>query len=170
MTSGTKAQSLCHAFIALGSNLANPALQVRRAFADLSQLPASRLLNCSAIYRSAPVGRLDQPDFINAVAQIETMLAPHDLLKALLEIEHRCGRVRTSLNAPRILDLDLLLYADLQCHEPGLTLPHPRMHQRAFVLQPLLEIAPNCRIPGHGAVAELLAACAGQRLEREQPQ
>ncbi|MCX7184109.1 MAG: 2-amino-4-hydroxy-6-hydroxymethyldihydropteridine diphosphokinase [Nitrosospira sp.] len=167
MTSDTEAQVFCHAFIALGSNLANPALQVRRAFAELSQLPASRLLNCSAIYRSAPVGRLDQPDFINAVAQIETSLAPHDLLKALLEIEHRCGRVRTSLNAPRILDLDLLLYADLQCDEPGLTLPHPRMHQRAFVLQPLLEIAPDCCIPGHGAAAELLAACAGQRLERE---
>lgn len=169
MTLGTKAQSLYHAFIALGSNLANPALQVRRAFADLSQLPASRLLNCSAIYRSAPVGRLDQPDFINAVAQIETALTPHDLLKALLEIECRRGRVRELLNAPRILDLDLLLYADLQCHEPGLTLPHPRMHQRAFVLQPLMEIAPDCCIPGHGAVAGLLAACAGQRIEREQP-
>lgn len=169
MTPGTKAQSLYHAFIALGSNLANPALQVRRAFADLSQLPASRLLNCSAIYRSAPVGRLDQPDFINAVAQIETALTPHDLLKTLLEIECRRGRVRELLNAPRILDLDLLLYADLQCHEPGLTLPHPRMHQRAFVLQPLMEIAPDCCIPGHGAVAGLLAACAGQRIEREQP-
>lgn len=169
MTPGTKAQSLYHAFIALGSNVANPTLQVRRAFADLSQLPASRLLNCSAIYRSAPVGRLDQPDFINAVAQIETALTPHDLLKALLEIECRRGRVRELLNAPRILDLDLLLYADLQCHEPGLTLPHPRMHQRAFVLQPLMEIAPDCCIPGHGAVAGLLAACAGQRIEREQP-
>jgi 2-amino-4-hydroxy-6-hydroxymethyldihydropteridine diphosphokinase len=169
LTPGTKAQSLYHAFIALGSNLANPALQVRRAFADLSQLPAGRLLNCSAIYRSAPVGRLDQPDFINAVAQIETALTPHDLLKALLEIECRRGRVRELLNAPRILDLDLLLYADLQCHEPGLTLPHPRMHQRAFVLQPLMEIAPDCCIPGHGAVAGLLAACAGQRIEREQP-
>lgn len=166
MTADTKVQTFCHAFIALGSNLANPELQVRRAFADLSQLPVSRLLNCSAIYRSAPLGRLDQPDFINAVALIETALAPHDLLAALLEIECRRGRVRESLNAPRILDLDLLLYADLQCHEPGLTLPHPRMHQRAFVLQPLLEIAPDCHIPGHGAVAELLTACAEQKLER----
>lgn len=161
---------MCHAFIALGSNLEDPILQVRRAFDELALLPTSRLLQCSSLYRSAPVRRLDQPDFINAVAQIETALAPHDLLKALLAIEQRHGRVRTSLNAPRTLDLDVLLYDDLQCHEHGLILPHPRMHQRAFVLQPLLEIAPDCLVPGHGAAAGLLAACAGQRLEREQEQ
>ncbi len=166
MTSGAIPQSLCHAFIALGSNLDQPTLQIRRAFAELSQLPASRLLNCSAIYRSAPVGYLEQPDFINAVVQIETTLAPHDLLKSLLNIEQRFGRVRSTPNAARILDLDLLLYADLQCDEPGLTLPHPRMHLRAFVLKPLIEIAPNCCIPGRGSVAEMLIACNGQQLER----
>jgi len=169
LTSGTKAHPLCRAFIALGSNLDQPTLQVRRAFAELSQLPASRLLNCSAIYRSAPVGYLEQPDFINAVAEIETTLSPHDLLKSLLKIEQRFGRIRSIPNAPRILDLDLLLYSDLQCDEPGLTLPHPRMHLRAFVLQPLVEIAPDCCIPGHGSVAEMLIACDGQQLERVVP-
>lgn len=156
------------AFVALGSNLDDPALHIRRAFDELARLPSSRLLTHSSLYRSGPVGLLNQPDFINAVAQIETALGPHDLLNALLEIEHGHGRVRESLNAPRTLDLDILMYGDLQCDERCLILPHPRMHQRAFVLQPLLEIAPDCRIPGHGTVAELLASCAGQRIEREQ--
>ena len=156
------------AFIALGSNLDDPALHIRRAFDELARLPSSRLLTHSSLYRSGPVGLLNQPDFINAVAQIETALGPHDLLNALLEIEHGHGRVRESLNAPRTLDLDILMYGDLQCEERCLILPHPRMHQRAFVLQPLLEIAPDCRIPGRGTVAELLASCAGQRIEREQ--
>lgn len=156
------------AFIALGSNLDDPALHIRRAFDELARLPSSRLLTHSSLYRSGPVGLLNQPDFINAVAQIETALGPHDLLNALLEIEHGHGRVRESLNAPRTLDLDILMYGDLQCEDRCLILPHPRMHQRAFVLQPLLEIAPDCRIQGHGTVAELLASCAGQRIEREQ--
>lgn len=156
------------AFIALGSNLDDPAFQVRRAFDELARLPSSRLLAHSSLYRSGPIGLLDQPDFINAVAHIETALGPHDLLDALLEIEYGHGRVRESPNAPRTLDLDMLMYDDLQCDEHCLILPHPRMHQRAFVLRPLLEIAPDCRIPGRGTVAELLASCAGQRIEREQ--
>src|SRR5574340_323300 len=159
--------AVCRAFIALGSNLDDPVSQIRRALDELSWLPSSCLLMHSSLYRSAPMGRLDQPDFINAVAQIETRLAPHDLLEALLEIARRHGRVREYANAPRTLDLDLLMYDDLQCEDPRLILPHPRMHQRAFVLQPLLEIAPGSSIPGHGSVAGLLAACAGQRLERE---
>jgi len=158
--------AVSRAFIALGSNLDDPVSQVRAAFDELAQIPVSRLLMHSSLYRSAPVGRLDQPDFINAVAQIETGLSPHELLKALLEIEHRHGRVREYANDPRTLDLDLLIYDDLQCNDRCLILPHPRMHQRAFVLQPLLEIAPDIRIPGRGSIAELLAACAGQRLER----
>ena len=155
-------------FIALGSNLDSPELQVRRAFDELARLPSSRLLAHSSLYRSGPIGLLDQPDFINAVAHIETALGPHDLLQALLEIEFGHGRVRESPNAPRTLDLDMLMYDDLQCDERCLILPHPRMHQRAFVLQPLLEIAPDCRIPGRGTVAELLPLCAEQRIEREQ--
>lgn len=160
-------QPVHRAFIALGSNLDDPAFHVQRAFGELARVPSCHLLTHSALYRSAPVGRLDQPDFINAVAQIETTLAPHGLLEALLEIEHSHGRVREYPNAPRTLDLDLLLYDDLQCDKRGLILPHPRMHQRAFVLQPLLEIAPDCRIPRHGAVIELLATCGGQRVEQE---
>jgi 2-amino-4-hydroxy-6-hydroxymethyldihydropteridine diphosphokinase len=164
---GSSDHTVSRAFIALGSNLDNPASQVRAAFDELAELPSSHLLMRSSLYRSAPIGRLDQPDFLNAVAQIETGLSPHDLLKALFEIERRHGRVRKYANAPRTLDLDLLIYDNLECNDPGLILPHPRMHQRAFVLQPLLEIAPHTRVPGHGSVAELLAACAGQRLERE---
>lgn len=160
--------AVSQAYIGLGSNLDNPASQIRKAFEELARLPSSHLLAHSSLYRSAPMGRTDQPDFINAVALIETALAPHDLLKALLEIEHFHGRVREYLNAPRTLDLDILMYDRLQWNEHCLILPHPRMHQRAFVLQPLQEITPNCHIPGHGSITELLAACAGQQVEREQ--
>lgn len=154
------------AFIALGSNLENPISHVRQAFDELDQLPLSKLLVYSSLYRSAPVGRLDQPDFINAVAQIETKLSPYELLSGLLNIEKCHGRTREFTNAPRTLDLDILLYDDLKFHQHNLTLPHPRISQRAFVLHPLLEIAPNCHIPGLGAVAEFLAACHEQRVER----
>ena len=146
------------AFIALGSNLKNPAAQVRAGFVALATLPATKLTAQSSLYRSAPIGYADQPDFINAVAAIETTLAPRALLDALLAIERSHGRVRDFLNAPRTLDLDVLLYGDLQLHEHGLTIPHPRMHERAFVLLPLAEIAPQCVIPGRGAVTELLRA------------
>ena len=144
------------AFIALGSNLSDPAAQVNSGFAALAVLPASRVIARSSLYRSAPVGYADQPDFINAVAAIETTLAPRALLEALFAIERRHDRVREFPNAPRTLDLDVLLYGDLQLHERGLTIPHPRMHELAFVLLPLAEIAPRCAIPGRGAVAELL--------------
>lgn len=155
------------AYIALGSNLKQPVLQVRRAWEELEKLPSTQLLLRSALYRSEPLGRQDQPDFINAVVKIATGLAPHALLAALLAIEQRHGRVRESLNAPRTLDMDVLLYDDLQYNDALLTIPHPRMHLRAFVLQPLQEIAPDCVIPGHGRVADLLADCTGQRLQRE---
>lgn len=154
------------AFIALGSNLADPAAQVTRALACLTELPATRLIARSSLYRTAPVGYLDQPDFINAVAWVETALAPRALLDALLELEHAFGRERQFRNAPRILDLDLLLYGDLVHHEQGLTLPHPRMHERAFVLAPLVEIAPDCVIPGRGPAAGFLERCLDQGVER----
>ena len=154
------------AFIALGSNLENPVAQLQHAFGELEQLPETRLLSRSSLYRSAPVGRLDQPDFINAVACIETRLAPRALLQALLAIEQRHGRIRESLNAPRTLDLDILLYDDLQYRDSDLIIPHPRMTQRAFVLQPLFEIAPDCRIPGYDHVQHLLSLCQDQKLER----
>lgn len=154
------------AFIGLGSNLADPEQHILSAFIELARLPHTRLKASSSLYRSAPVGYADQPDFINAVAWLETTLAPHQLLHALLDLEHRHGRERTFRDAPRILDLDLLLYDGLICHEEGLTLPHPRMHQRAFVLHPLLEIAPECIIPGRGAALSWLETCADQPIEQ----
>lgn len=157
------------AFIALGSNLENPVAQIITAFDELDNIPLSKLLVCSSLYRSAPVGRLDQPDFINAVAKIKTRLTPHELLSTLLEIERHHGRTRKFPNAPRTLDLDILLYDDLEFHQHDLILPHPRISQRAFVLQPLMEIAPNCRIPGYNTIAELLATCQGQRVEQITP-
>ena len=154
------------AYIGLGSNLADPRGQILKAFAELGKLPQTRLLSRSSLYRSAPVGYAGQPDFINAVAEIATALGAHELLASLLDMEHRHGRVREFRNAPRVLDLDILLYDDLSCHENGLTLPHPRMHERAFVLRPLHEIAPGRIIGGHGPVGECLEKCAGQRVER----
>jgi 2-amino-4-hydroxy-6-hydroxymethyldihydropteridine diphosphokinase len=154
------------AFIGLGSNLEQPSSQLQRAFADINGLPDTRLVARSSLYRSAPVGYLDQPDFVNAVARIITNLTPHALLQALLQIEHEHGRERTFRNAPRTLDLDVLLYDDLQLHEHGLTIPHPQMHLRAFVLQPLLELAPDCTIPGIGKAESALVACNDQALER----
>lgn len=153
------------AFVALGSNLDAPREQVARGMLEIGALPETRLVKRSSLYRTAPVGFLEQPDFINAVVMVETALAPHALLDGLLAIERRHGRVREFTNAPRTLDLDVLLYGDLVLHEHGLTLPHPRMHERAFVLQPLAEIAPDTVIPGRGRVADLLRECHDQRLE-----
>lgn len=154
------------AAIALGSNLADPAVQVARAMTTLATLPQTRLIARSSLYRTAPVGYLDQPDFINAVALVETTLAPRPLLDALLDIEHAFGRERKFRNAPRILDLDLLLYGDRIHHEHGLSLPHPRMHERAFVLAPLVEVAPDCIIPGRGLARDWLSRCLDQGVTR----
>lgn len=157
------------AFIALGSNLEDPEKKVRQAIAVLAELPQSRLVSASSLYRTAPVDAADQPDFINAVAQLSTSLAPQALLAALLAIESRFGRERSFRNAPRTLDLDLLLY-DAQCiAEPTLVVPHPRMHQRAFVLVPLLELAPACIIPGIGPATDWLARCRDQNVRRVTP-
>lgn len=153
-------------FVGLGSNMADPRAQVLQAMQELATLSQVRVVQCSSLYCSAPVGFLDQPDFINAVAEIQTTLSPRDLLDALLALEKRCGRTREFINAPRTLDLDVLLYDDLQHHEHGLTIPHPQMHRRAFVLQPLLEIAPDCVIPGTGSVVEAARQCGAQQVER----
>jgi len=154
------------AFIGLGSNLNDPPSQLQSALAAIDRLPGTRLLAKSSLYRGAPLGYPDQPDFVNAVAKIATELTPQALLQALLQIEHSHGRERTFRNAPRILDLDVLLYDDVQLHEHGLTIPHPQMHLRAFVLQPLLEIAPDCDIPAAGNAQHALRACQNQILER----
>ncbi|MFZ5522690.1 MAG: 2-amino-4-hydroxy-6-hydroxymethyldihydropteridine diphosphokinase [Pseudomonadota bacterium] len=154
------------AFIGLGSNLEDPPSQLQRAFVALGELPGTRLLAQSSLYRSAPLGFQDQPDFVNAVARIATDLSPQALLQALLQIEHSHGRERTFRNAPRTLDLDILLYDDVRLHEHGLTIPHPQMHRRAFVLRPLLEIAPDASIPAVGAARNALQECHDQSLER----
>jgi 2-amino-4-hydroxy-6-hydroxymethyldihydropteridine diphosphokinase len=157
------------AFVALGSNLGDPEKNVRQAVAALAELPQSQLVCSSSLYRTAPVDAADQPDYINAVAQLSTELAPRALLAALLDIENRFGRKRSFRNAPRTLDLDLLLYDEQCLAEPGLCVPHPRMHQRAFVLAPLLELAPRCIIPGIGPAADWLERCRDQSVLRVTP-
>jgi 2-amino-4-hydroxy-6-hydroxymethyldihydropteridine diphosphokinase len=153
------------ATIGLGANLGSPRRQLRAAIEALAALPGTQLLRVSAFYRSAPLGHAQQPDFVNAVAQIETTLAAEDLLDRLQEIERRHGRERPFPGAPRTLDLDLLLYGDAEIATPRLAVPHPRMHTRAFVLRPLAEIAPRATIPGRGAVQVLLEGCREQVAE-----
>ncbi|MGH8672666.1 MAG: 2-amino-4-hydroxy-6-hydroxymethyldihydropteridine diphosphokinase [Burkholderiales bacterium] len=159
-------ESATDAFVGLGSNLEDPVSQLRIAFEELAALPGTRLVAQSSLYRSAPVGYLEQPDFVNAVAKLHTTLAARELLEQLLAIELRHKRVRTYRNAPRILDLDLLLFGGFRSDEPGLTLPHPKMHERAFVLVPIREIAPGLTIPGIGDIDVLLARCADQKIEK----
>ncbi|MDN0083989.1 2-amino-4-hydroxy-6-hydroxymethyldihydropteridine diphosphokinase [Crenobacter sp. SG2305] len=151
---------MSRAFIALGSNLEAPAEQVRAALAALAESDGVRLVRASSLYRTAPVGYLDQPDFINAVAELDTSLGPHQLLDTLMEVETRFGRVRTFRNAPRVLDLDVLLYEGVTLDDERLTVPHPRMHERAFVLVPLAEIAPEVAVGTHGMAAQLAAGLA----------
>jgi 2-amino-4-hydroxy-6-hydroxymethyldihydropteridine diphosphokinase len=153
------------AYIGLGSNLDHPREQIRVAFDELAGLPDTRLVSRSRLYRSAPVGHPSQPDFVNAVAQLETELAPPDLLDALQRIERGHGRRRPFPGAPRTLDLDLLLYGDAVIDSASLRVPHPRMHERAFVLRPLAEIAPGVSVPGLGTAGQLLHACATQDVE-----
>ena len=155
------------AFIGLGSNLASPERQLAEALTALAALPGTCVGAVSSFYRTAPVGCAGQPDFVNAVARIETNLAPRDLLQRLLSIERDHGRVREIPNGPRTLDLDLLRYGDLDLREDSLTVPHPRMHERAFVMVPLAELAPDLELPGRGSASELARGLAAtQRIER----
>lgn len=145
------------AFVALGSNLDDPRAQVLRGFDALSRLPNTEVITYSRLYRSAPWGYAAQPEFVNAAAQLETELQPRELLDALLAIERAVGRERNGKRwGPRVLDLDLLLHGERVLHEPGLTLPHPRLHERAFVLLPLADLAPDLDVPGYGRVRDLL--------------
>lgn len=153
------------AYIGIGSNLADPLAQVRQAFRDLDAIPQSRGVARSPLYRSKPLGPQDQPDYINAAAALETTLSADDLLRALQAIEAAHGRIRQQRWGPRTLDLDLLLYGDVVRQDADLTLPHPRLHERAFVLRPLYAIAPGLVIPGRGAVRRLLHACSQAGLE-----
>ncbi|HEY8856798.1 MAG TPA: 2-amino-4-hydroxy-6-hydroxymethyldihydropteridine diphosphokinase [Rugosibacter sp.] len=157
-------------FVALGANLGDPVATVKAALAVLRELPQTELVATSSLYRTAPIGLTpeltNQPDFINAVAEMTTVSPAPTFLAELFAIEARFGRQRGVPNASRTLDLDLLLYGDLVSNDVQLTLPHQRLHERAFVLAPLAEIAPLLIIPGVGAVSDLLAQCTGQRIER----
>jgi 2-amino-4-hydroxy-6-hydroxymethyldihydropteridine diphosphokinase len=154
------------AFIALGANLEQPVQQVRRALRELDSIERTHVVAVSSLFRTAPVGYADQPDFINAVAKVQTTLPPRALLDQLHVIEERHGRERSFRNAPRTLDLDLLTYADLVLDEEGLTLPHPRMHQRAFVLMPLAEIAPRAVIRDNQDASQWLARVDRAGIEK----
>ena len=154
------------AYVAIGSNLGRPVEQVEQAFEDLGSIAQTALVKRSSLYRSKPLGYADQPPFVNAVALLDTALPPEGLLDALQAIEARHGRSRSFANAPRTLDLDLLLYGDAVVNQPRLVVPHPRMHLRAFVLQPLVEIAGGIAIPGIGAAQAMLEQCGDQSVER----
>jgi 2-amino-4-hydroxy-6-hydroxymethyldihydropteridine diphosphokinase len=150
------------AYVGIGSNLDDPRAHVLQAFTELDELPHTRVVKKSSLYRSAPVGYAAQADFVNAVAQLETGLPAERLLGELQEIEARHGRKRSFPNAPRTLDLDLLLYGEAALSLPQLEIPHPRLHERAFVLRPLLEISPELE----QRYKTFLDATAGQRTER----
>ena len=158
-----------HAYVGLGCNLGNREQSLREAIESIDRLPETQVTATSWIYASAPVGvTTAQPDYYNAVAGVETGLSARALLEGLQRIETAAGRTREPgvRNAPRTLDLDILLYDQRVIDEPGLHVPHPRMHERAFVLLPLAEIAPDAEIPGHGSVRALLPHVAGQQVTR----
>ena len=142
-------------------------MHVQRAMRDIEDLPETALVRVSSLYETAPIGMQDQPAFVNAVAEVASTLSPHEFLARLQAIEVQHGRLRNSerevKNGPRTLDLDILMFDEMQFSERGLTLPHPRMHERAFVLVPLLEIAPEAVVPGMGIASDLLSVvdCTG---------
>ena len=152
-------------YIALGSNLGDRVANLLEA-RERMKSSNLKLTRASSIYETEPRGFLDQPWFLNQVVEAQTTLYPRQLLARLLQIEKEMGRERIVLNGPRLIDLDILLFGDSTLHLPGLEIPHPRMTERRFVLEPLLEIAPGIRIGNHGPARELLAAALSQSLER----
>lgn len=153
-------------FIGLGSNLATPQQQLHSALDAMAALPQTRLLRHSSFYRSAPVGPGDQPDYVNAVAELETELAPLELLEQLQAIEAAQGRERAIRWGARTLDLDILLLDTLRIDEPRLQVPHPRIAERNFVLVPLAELEPQLQLPSGESIAALLRQCPPNRLEK----
>lgn len=155
------------AYVGLGSNLDGPSSQVESAIGQLRAIRKTRVTARSALYRSGPLGRIEQPDFVNAAAALLTRLAPGDLLAELQQIERKCGRVRSRERwGPRLIDLDLLVYSDRVADEPGLTIPHPGIAERNFVLLPLKEIAPSLVIPGLGRLGSLPINMDEPRIEK----
>jgi 2-amino-4-hydroxy-6-hydroxymethyldihydropteridine diphosphokinase len=158
------------AYVALGSNLDDPRVQVVRALTELNGLPGTRSMLRSSLYRSRPFGPVQQPDFINAVAGLLTELDPAALLAELQRLEARLGRERPAVRwGPRRIDLDLLVHGTATIRQPGLEVPHPGIAERAFVLVPLAEIAPDLEVPGVGRVRSLLSRVDGAGLERVAP-
>jgi 2-amino-4-hydroxy-6-hydroxymethyldihydropteridine diphosphokinase len=153
------------ACVGLGGNTGDPVATVRAAFAALGGLPETQLLKQSSLYRTPAWGPVAQPDFINAVALLDTRMDAAALLSALLDVERAFGRQRGERWGPRTLDLDLLLYGDWRIDKPGLRVPHPHLHERAFMLVPLLDVDPEATIPGVGRAADALALLASGGIE-----
>ena len=155
------------AYVALGSNLSEPRRQVERAFEALAAMPGTNLVQRSGLWRSQPMGPQDQPEFINAAAGLVTTASPREFLAELKSIERRLGRTEPAVRwGPRSIDLDLLVFGDLELNEPGLVLPHPGLHQRNFVLYPLAEIAAELWVPGLARVCRLRERVSGAGIER----
>lgn len=154
------------AYVGLGGNLGNPVATLKAAVFELNGIPGSRCMQVSGFYRNPPMGPQDQAPYINAVAAIETRLAPLVLLRWLLELEHRHGRVRGRHWGARTLDLDLLLYGAVSMQTRELVLPHPGLHCRAFVVHPLAELTPTLSIPGRGALSYWRGRCSSKYLQR----
>ncbi len=157
-------------FIGLGSNMENPIQQVQRALREIDEIAECKLVSISSLYESAPIvvendGRAtSQPAYINAVAKVATTLSPQHLLQCLLDIEARHHRIRIKKNGPRTLDLDILIFNEWRIDSPELTTPHPRLHERAFVLHPLIELAPDLYIPGKGFARDFLPGVVEQHI------
>ncbi len=150
---------MTRAYVGVGSNLGDRAATIAKALEALAAEPGVEVVACSQLRETEPVGFLDQPRFLNGAVALDTSLSPRALLERLLAIERALGRRRDGPRfGPRTIDLDLLLYGDLEVDEPGLTLPHPRLHERRFVLEPLAELAPDLVVPGKGSLPDLLAA------------
>jgi 2-amino-4-hydroxy-6-hydroxymethyldihydropteridine diphosphokinase len=155
------------AYIGIGSNLDDPVSQVKEALEELDGIPDSVLVSQSSLYGSKPMGPADQPDYVNAVAALDTLLSAEELLQALQNIEQRLGRERDGEKwGPRIIDLDLLLYGKKTIKTDTLTVPHPGLHKRDFVIIPLAEIAGNISIPGKGQLSTLIAACENHSVKK----
>ena len=150
---------MTRAYIALGANLGDRERTIRAALADLAATPGVEVVAVSSLVETDPVGYLDQPRFLNGAAALETTLPARELLELLLAVERRFGRAREGVppQGPRTLDLDLLLYGSARIEEPGLRIPHPRLHERRFVLEPLAELDPSLEVPGKGEIQTLLA-------------
>ena len=153
-------------YIALGSNLKNPKKQIKDGIQSIKKIDGVQILSKSKLYETPPVGILDQPNFVNAVIKIDSDLSPNKLLEELLNIENNAARVRVDKNGPRTLDLDILLFNDLILDKKNLIIPHPRMHERLFVLIPLKDIDETIVIPNHGAIIDIINRLTPEKIIR----